>query len=436
MPVVRELINRISFKVNPADKKNAEDTISNLEKGSKRAITNIKGIGKALAASLLAASVASTKMFVDFEKDTGAAAFFARNRKEAEELNSLLDQVAEKSETTSRREARRAAKTLSQTRLTQKQLRDFIPLLEKISVARPDLDFTAVVESFKDVITGGDLEKLIELVPGFKDTAEKLSKTKFKSPFGDITDIQRGEILLDALVESQPKLEKLIEKQRETLNFQFSALAKESSDFALKFGKNIAPAVRDSLVLLKELIQELNKSESFWKTVESTVKSIQSVLQSIKEFSFSDEFKKSNEKAEKIRQERSDFIKSNVDAVIQSGLKLTEDIDNSIKALIGVFTRDRKPGTPEKTVPPLIQGIQEKPIIEENFNKLNRESKVKQKETAEQSININLSGSLRVENESGVEISKMTTDLTSKIMNELRSSLNNITASNGGFVGV
>lgn len=456
MPVVRELINRISFKVNPADKKNAKDTISNLEKGSKRAIINIKGIGKALTASLLAASAASTKMFVDFEKDTGASAFFARNRQEAKELNTLLDEVARRSETTSKREARRASKTLSQTTLTQKQLKDFIPFLEKISIARPDLDFTGVAENFRDIISGGNLSGITEIVTGFKDTAELLSKTTFQSPFGDITEQQRGQILLEALIKSQPKLDELVKEQRETLNFQFSALAKESSDFALKFGEEIAPAVKESLIILKDLIKELNESESFWTTVGNTVESIKSGLLFIKDI-FSDS-EETNGKPKAIKGFR--------DEELELGKNISKDIFNIPKSIFEGFQKSiqdifgqKQPEIAKegiKNIPISLPGIQQKEDIllnkrqeeapgegsESFLRMLKRESSVRGKVdnnqgvSNEQSLNINLNGSIKVENESGVEISQMSSDLTTRVFDELRTAFNNINAQNGGFVGV
>lgn len=401
MPV-RELVNRISFDLNRADLANVESAFSKMKLGAKAVIGVIAGI-----------TVAGTKLFTDFEKDTGASKFFARNKEEADALLKVLDKMAESSETVSRREARRAAKTLQSTRLTKEQLEEFIPILEKISVARPDLDFTAVAENFRDVISGGDVQKLIEIIPGFKDTAELLSKTTFGKPFGDITDIQRGEIVLDALLKSRKRLDELVQEQRKTLVFQFESVQESLSDAALDIGEKIAPSMIELLKELNKTIDALNESKGLWIVVGATIEAIADVIKFTRETTgiFSDVFsgdtssfkKKQKEFEERKRKELPEgsiFLPGELEKRIKKmefGIPSAGPDLPSILGLLGL--------SPEKT-----------------------------KETEEKKITIG--GKLTVVNESGVEISQMSIDLTSQIMGELKDSLKNITASNGGIVGV
>jgi hypothetical protein len=377
MPVVRELINRISFKIAPGDKANAEKAFSTMKSGAKGVIAAVAGI-----------TAAGTKLFADFEKDTGASRFFARNTEEAELLLETLDKIAEKSDTTSRREARRAAKTLQQTRLTKEQLQEFVPLLEKISIARPDLDFAQVAESFRDVISGGDLQQLIEIIPGFKDTAELLSKTTFGKPFGDITDIQRGEIVLDALFKKRTRLNELVAEQQETLVFQMEGLSKEASDFTLNFGEETAPAMTELLKEVRMTIKELNDSESFWTTVKSTIEGITELLRGTKLISrgFGALFSGDFDELKKIREEGQ---KGQVEQI--GPLQLFKNIIDPTKDFRG------------------------RPL-----------------EGSKNDITIN--GKITVVNESGTEITDMSADITQQVMSELGLTLKQITATNGGIV--
>lgn len=398
MPVVRELVNRISFKISAADKKNAEDAFTKMEKGSQRVITNTGKIGKKFALTIAGLAAAGTKIFTDFERDTGASAFFSRSANEARALTEALDLVASRSETTSRREARRAAKTLSQTRLTKDQLEEFIPILEKISIARPDLDFTGVAEAFRQVISGGNLDQLTQIIPGFKDTAELLSKTTFQSPFGDLTDVQRGEIVLDAMLKHRKELDKLVQKQRETLNFQFSALAKESSDFGLKVGETISGPVKETILLIRGLFAEMNESKELWKSIESTMRSVTSGIKTLRETTL-------NPPAETI------------------GLFGTKEQQES-------FLEERGDPTIFKAISRILR----------DFNKSGIETSRRRVEEGRAKLVID--GKVVLENSNGEKVGELSESFIDKLSNvfikstDLKGSLNNISASNGAVVGV
>lgn len=392
MTVTRELVNRISFKVSAADKKNAIDAINKMDKGSQRVITNAGKIGKALKLAVAGLAVASTKMFTDFERDTGASAFFSRSVEEAKALTKVLDAVAAKSETTSRREARRAAKTLSQTRLTKDQLEEFIPILEKISVARPDLDFTGVAEAFRQVISGGNLDQLTEIIPGFKDTAELLSKTTFQSPFGDLTDVQRGEIVLDAMLKHRKELDKLVQQQRETLNFQFSALAKESSNFGLTVGETISGPVKETILLIRELFAEMNKSKELWELIASTMESITGAIKTLREGT----------------------LRPPPETIGLFGTKEQQEAFNKEKGDPTIFDA-------------LLRGLRD-------FNKSGIE--ISRKRVEEGRAKLVVDGKIVLENTNGEPVGELSRDSVRQFEERFKGALNNISASNGALVGV
>lgn len=356
MPVVRELVNRISFKVNPADKKNATDVINSLDQGSKRAVTNIKGIGKAIAATLAGASAIAAKVSVESEQNRASVAFFSKNKEQREEIIALSEKQADISELISKREAIQAAKTFSRLNISKKQLEDLIPLAAKVQEARPDVDFNEVTKLVSDVIAGGDLKAITELAPGFKGEAELLSKTKFGGAFGEITQEQRGQILTDVLKKALPEIEKLAKEQADTISFQFTRIGASGSDIVTDLAEGFNLLAKGPAKFLAESLSGESKG-----------------------------VKKDIEEAKGLTFEK---FKS----------RLAEGVEKDLPFLF-----------PKKS---------------------------KQETQGDQSLNINLNGSIKVENQSGVEISQMSEDLTNKAVEVIKASLNNLTASNGGFVGV
>lgn len=400
MPVVRELVNRISFKVNPADKKNAQDVIANLDRGSRNALTNIKGIGLAIGATLSGASAVLAKISVENEQNRAAIAFFSKNKEQREEVIALSVKQAAISKTISEREAIQSAKTLSILNITKKQFEDIIPLAAKVSEARPAFDFQEVTDLVSGVIKGGDLGAIEQLVPGFKGQAELLSKSRFGTAFGEVTQEQRGELLIDLLKKSIPQLEELAKEQADTLSFQFTRIGKSGSDvlttlekgfnvLAKRPAKFIAGAVSEESVDLTNRRKRLAKADSltegfFNELIKDTKEEIKSFKKTV---GFSDE---------------------------QAGQK-DEEKD-------GLFSKAYKN---------INDSLDASGRISRGGNGKNKE------ESTDQNININLNGSIRVEDKSGDEIIKIGTELTDFIFGELKSGLNNISAQNGAsLVGV
>lgn len=407
MPVVRELINRISFKINPADRKNAEDTFVKMKNLGSGVIDAIKGIGVAFAG----AAAVGTKSFSEFEKDTARLDFFVRTQEEADQLLILFDKVASRSDVISQRQARAGASIFSTLNLTNEQVQKLIPFLEKLSVARPDLGFVKIGEVLREIIAGGDLDAINQIVPGFKDEFEKLSKTKFPETFGAITGEQRGEILLELLEQSRKRINDLAKKQTETLTFEFKALQKQTSDFSLRFGKEISAPLKETVEIVRELVVELNKSEGFWKFVKETAEIVRDAFQFVKD------------------------VQEKGIGVAVTGAETEEEAKNLIRDI-----KEEK-----KTPGELIQDVRDfiDPAakgFQELFQKLPQQGLLAPRQEKsptkipDQSININLDGRIRVESDNGIELEKVSTDLTSQIFNTLRDSLNNITAANGGFV--
>ena len=411
MPVVRELINRISFKISRAEKEAAKKTFDNLKTAGKETIGIIKGVGTALAG----AAALGSKSFSDFEKDTARLDFFVRNQEEAESLIESFNKIAQRSDVISSRQARAGAAIFSTLNITNEQIQELIPSLEKLSVARPDLGFVKIGEVLREIIAGGDLEAINQIIPGFKDEFEKLSKTKFPETFGAITGEQRGEILLELLEKSRQRINDLAKKQTETLTFEFKALQKQTSDFSLRFGKEISEPLRETVEIVRELITELNKSEGFWGTVKSAAEAIKSAFEIIKGTQ------------EDIGKEG--IIGGTFGKALSEDVENAKDIFNTIKAAGQEFLF---PTAEQQVLPAREQtefGIEKLPGIG-----IPRPEKLPSAKVPDQSININLDGRIRVENESGVELEQVSENLSQQIFSQLRDSLNNITASNGGFV--
>jgi len=278
MPVVRELINRVSFNVKPGTVKNAENAFSKMKSSGLRAATAIKTGFKVAIGGITAASAAGVIALKDLETQTANTNFYSRSKEDAEKILSLVNKIADRSDVISKREAARAAASLSSITANFDIVEKLAPFIEKISIAKLDLDFDDVAQKLREVIKGGDLQALQELVPGIKNELEILSKTTFSKPFGDITEQQRAELTLQTLIKSQGRLNELAEKNKDTLSYTSQQLEETGSDFATRFGKETAPAIKDLLKEINTTIDLISQSESFWNTVKSTVEGISSFL--------------------------------------------------------------------------------------------------------------------------------------------------------------
>jgi len=351
MPVVRELVNRIGFKINRGELADAENAFKKL---TTRAAIGLTGI-----------QIAATKTFVDFKKDTADVNFFANNKEEAEAILKLTNEIAEASETTSRREARAAAKTISTFNVNKKLLEEILPFIEKISIARPNLDFTDVVSSLEDVIKGGNIQALLDLVPGIKDELEILSKTNFQTPFADITEEQRAELLIKTLRENRARLTELVAEQKTQIPFFVERVSKESSDFFLNFGEKTAPAMMVLLELISTTIKEINENEAFWEAIATSADAIakaflltkqaiidinkMGILGFAKEtLDVSDEEraelgKQFKEEGEKIQEQRGVLSEEQEKAIIEAGVTgLIVRVFDSAKSIFDVSEEERE----------------------------------------------------------------------------------------------
>ena len=433
MPVVRELVNRISFKVNKGDLANVDSTFDKFKGKGKGLISFFGTIGGAISKAALAFAgfqLTATKLFVDFQKDTGASNFFARNKSEAEALLKVVDEIQSKSETTSRRESRQAAKTFSTLNIQRKQLEEIIPFIEKISIARPDLDFTAVAESLKSVVKGGDIQELINLVPGIKQDLEILSKTSFGKPFGEVLEQQRIELVLESLRKNQDRLNELVAEQRTKIPFFIERVSKETSDFFLNFGENTAEPMKELLAAISATIKEINESDEFWEAVRTSAEATKEAIKEAAAFlkdsvDFIKEVKKeglfptlfnikSVEDAEKLIQKRREERRTPSEQLesIKNVLEIPVDPSNLPSNIIkGQFNK-------------FIGGAKDilNTPVEDPFGRTKKD----------QSININAEIKLTGENVDGLDLGSLKAEITRTIKEVISPPLKAITNENGG----
>jgi len=254
MPVVRELVNRISFKVNPADKKNAEKAMGDMQKNAKGLLSAVSGIGKAIGVAIVGGVAVGLRSFREFERDTAKINFFVRNQEEADKLFAIFGKISAGADSISERQATAAQSILSATTLTTGQIEKLAPFIKDLSLARPDLGFEKVASVIESIVTGGDLAALAQIIPGFKDEAEKLSKTSFGKAFGDITGEQRGQLLIGQLKKSQGRIAELVKKQMETLDQQLNVTTAHVSDIFKSVGSEAAQPMKDVLLLVNEML--------------------------------------------------------------------------------------------------------------------------------------------------------------------------------------
>jgi len=268
--VVRELINRISFQVDNAEKKKVTNLMKNIDKAGLSTVHGVKGLLKGVTAAALAALTAGGAITVKYEKAISRANFFSTSVIEADKLKAALNKIAKETDSISDLEAAQAAGILSQMRLTSKQIGEFLPFLRNVSIARRDLDFTDVAENFREVISGGNLDKLIELIPGFKTTVELLSKTKFKAPFGDLTDVQRAKVVLQAYKDSAGALDELAKAQKETLDLQLEETSAAFSNLGKHFGDGLKPGMIEVLKLVEDTMKTLKEADFVGKVTKAS----------------------------------------------------------------------------------------------------------------------------------------------------------------------
>lgn len=276
MPVVRELINRISIQLDKGSKKNADNAFDDISKRGKNSAGSIKKAFATIGIGLSLKEVADS--ITEIEQNTASAKFFSRSNKEATTLLDLFSKIEKRSDLISKRESQRALATASSFAIETDTLKQLLPFLEKIQEARPGMDFDIITQRLGDVIKSGDLQALQDLIPGIKSDLELLSKSTFGKPFGDITQQQRAILTLETLVKNRERLNELAKEQSSTITIETNKLKESVSDFGTSFGEKTAPAIKDLLHEINTTLDLLNSSEKFWNTVSNAIGGISSLL--------------------------------------------------------------------------------------------------------------------------------------------------------------
>lgn len=277
MPVVRELINRISFKVNPADKKNAENTIANMDKGIKGLLSTAKLLGAALAGTIFAGGAQLSK----FEKSTSQIKFFSKTKEEAEAIIKIFDKMAEDSKIISEVQGREAGGIISKLNIDLASIQKIGPMLAAIDLSKLDLDFKETTEVFAAAIKG-DLESFNQLLPGFKNVAEQLSKSNFGKSFADLTQQNKFNLFLQEYAKRIGTINRLGKENRDSLTNDINELTESTSDITKQFGVAFETPMRAALVLANELIERLQNNTGFWELIKSVADSLTGAIQFIR----------------------------------------------------------------------------------------------------------------------------------------------------------
>ncbi len=271
MGVVRELVNRISFKINPGDKAKAENAMKGIEAKGAGTIAFFKGLGGAIDTALKAIAgltAAGAKMFTEYESNQAVSRFFSRSVEEVKQLSDALDTLSG-SEIISKREREQAKALFSKITPDVDQIVKILPILEDITIARPDLDFEQVVELTTQFVKTGDIDALENLGAVGKDTAEAFRLAQLNASTAIKGQRNLFQFLAEGLDRNKEKIKENADLVRDDLGFSFKALAKEASDFTLQFGEETAKPIKEIVIIARDLIKELNESDEFWEGVRS-----------------------------------------------------------------------------------------------------------------------------------------------------------------------
>lgn len=271
MSVIRELVNRISFKINSGDKAKAENAMKGIEAKGAGTIAFFKGLGGAINKTLkliAGLTIAGTKMFTEFETNQAVSRFFSRTQEEAKQLSDALDKLSG-SEIISKREREQAEAALSKLTVPVEDIEKVIPILAEVTVARPDLDFKEVIELTTQFVKTGDIDALEQIGAVGKDTAEAFRLAQLNASTAIKGQRNLFQFLSEGLDRNKEKIKENADLVRDDLGFSFKALAKEASDFTLQFGEETAKPIREIVIVIRDLIKELNESDEFWEGVRS-----------------------------------------------------------------------------------------------------------------------------------------------------------------------
>ncbi len=286
MPVVRELINRISFKVNPGDKKNAEKAFSDMKGGAAGVIGVAKGLTGAFGLALKAVGMltaAGTAMRVEFEKNRAVSRFFSRSTEEAQQLSDIVDKIRG-NPIISRRELEQAKASLSKLTVDLTQIDNILPLLAEVTVARPDLDFSQVIALITEFTKTGDINALEKIGAVGKDTAEAFRLAQMNTEQAIKGQQNLFAFISQGLQDNKEKIKENADAVRKDLGYALKEVSRESSDFAFTYGEKTLPAIKEATLAARDLMKELNASKPLWDKIDSSVSGIVNTLQLARKF--------------------------------------------------------------------------------------------------------------------------------------------------------
>jgi len=397
MALVRELINRISFKINPADKKNLDDFTAKMNKSFFGLISNAKKIGLGLASAIGIGG----RQILSFEKQISETEFFSRSVEEAKRIREIFAQIAKDNDAISKIQAQSGAAIISQLNISTAQVKTLAPLLDKIDRARNKLDFKDVSLLLSQAVGGasGDIDALKALIPGIKNLAELIRKSNFGKPFGDLTEQLRLKVVLDQLIAQQERLNDLGKERNTDLQRQVDIFQNLLSDIftpGKKMNEFFTRMLSSVNVLLTSLRRgQLFTPEEFKAQKQKDKEKIKSIIKPIRDIKLPS-FRGRTQRNEKSRERMEVRRQENI-----------EDVGNFLKSLFPFGSETKT----ETTLTPNNQG------------KTNGDEG--------KSINVSVNGTIRVEGANGMEISQMSSELTERIFSEFKTGLNNVRAQNG-----
>ncbi len=278
MPVVRELVNRISFQVDRGALKNAENAFGKMQTKGRGLIDffgSLKTVALAAGAAIVGITLKGADSFSKLEKNQALTRFFTTSKEQAEDLQLAMARVRGDSQLISRLEAGKALTLFS--RLNLKDLvGDFekvAPILADISQADPSRDIVGVFEDLIGFVEGKDIGALRKFGGSVKDFAEKLEISDFSGK-NLKTQSQAFSFLFEILQKNKGLFKELAKEQESTLTFQGRRIAKESEDFFANFGENTAEPMKELFKAIANTMNEINNSKAFWGFVKSSAEAI------------------------------------------------------------------------------------------------------------------------------------------------------------------
>ncbi len=273
MPVVRELINRIGFKVNKGDLANVENSFGKIKGKGKGLIGFFGNLTKAIKGVSLAligiASVGAVQ-FSKLEKNRALTRFFVTSTEQAKGLRLEMAKIRGESDVISKLEAEKAVSIFSRLNLKDitKNFKDIVPILTDISSATLKLDLPEVVSALVDFVKSGDIGQLEQFGGSVKDLAEKLSIAGFDASRLK-TQEAKFKFIFEILSKNRNLFRKLAKDQEKTLTYAGKRVETQFNDFFANFGENTAEPIRQLLNEIAIVMKSINDNEDFWDAVKN-----------------------------------------------------------------------------------------------------------------------------------------------------------------------